>query len=262
MSDAIFHLTYTDLFISALLMLIPIAVSILLRLTLAKDLLIGSVRVFVQLVAVGFILHYVFALDRPLPVAGILLLMTIVAGYNAAKRAELMSLRIVLIATGVIGLCTVMLAAYVFYVVIGITPYYNPAYVIPIVGMMLNGAMTGLAIGARALDRGLKDGRDRIEAALIVGATSWQASIHVVREALRQAMVPAINALMTAGIVQLPGMMTGQIISGVDPVLAVRYQVIIFYLLTAVIALATIGGTLLLWRRYFTPAHQLREPIA
>jgi len=260
MNEAMFHLTYLDLFVSSLLMLVPIVISHLLRLTLEKDLLIGSVRVFVQLVAVGFILHYVFALDRPLPVAGILLLMTIIAGYNAAKRAGVTGLRLVLIASGVIGLCTVVLAAYVFYLVIGIKPYYNPAYVIPIVGMMLNGAMTGLAIGVRALDRGMKEGRDRIEAALIVGATSWQASLHVVREALRQAMVPAINSMMTAGIVQLPGMMTGQIISGVEPILAVRYQVIIFYLLTAVIASATIGGTLLLWRRHFTPAHQLRTP--
>jgi len=113
-------------------------------------------------------------------------------------------------------------------------------------------------VGARALDRGIRDGRERIEAALSVGATSWQASGDIVRNALKQAMVPTINGLMTAGIVQLPGMMTGQIIAGVDPVLAVRYQVVIFYLLTSVTALATIAGTLLLVRRYFTPAHQLK----
>lgn len=258
MNDALFNITYLDLVVCALLMLVPIIVSRALRLMLETDLLIGTVRVFVQLILVGHILHWVFGLDKPLPVLGLIVIMTIIAGYNAAKRAGLPQLPVILIATGVIGLTTLVVSAYVFYLIIGITPYYNPAYVIPIVGMALNGAMNGVAVGARALDRGIRDGRERIEAALTVGATYRQASIGIVRNALKQAMVPAINALMTAGIVQLPGMMTGQIISGVDPVLAVRYQVVVFYMLTAVIALAVIAGTLILVRRYFTDAHQLR----
>jgi len=254
----IINVTYVDLFICALLMLIPIAVSRLLRLALHTDLLTGTARVFVQLILVGHILHWVFNLNSPLPVLAVVAVMTAVAGYSAAKRADLPGLRVILLATGVIGLSSLALSAFVFYLIIGITPYYNPAYVVPIMGMALNGAMNSLSVGARALDRGIRDGRERIEAALSVGATSWQASGDIVRNALKQAMVPTINGLMTAGIVQLPGMMTGQIIAGVDPVLAVRYQVVIFYLLTSVTALATIAGTLLLVRRYFTPAHQLK----
>jgi putative ABC transport system permease protein len=254
----IVNVSYLDLFICALLMLIPIAVSRLLRLALDTELLVGTARVFVQLIIVGHILHWVFNLNSPWPVLGVIVVMTAVAGASAAKRGGVPGLSVLLIATGVIGVSSLALSAFVFYLILGIKPYYNPAYVVPIVGMVLNGAMNSLAVGARALDLGVRDGRERIEAALSVGATSTQASAEIVRNALKQAMVPTINGLMTAGIVQLPGMMTGQIIAGVDPVLAVRYQIVIFYLLTAVTALATIGGTLLLVRRYFTAAHQLK----
>ncbi len=251
--------SYLDLLLCAGLMLIPIAVSRLLRLALDTDLLVGTGRVFVQLIVVGHILNWVFHLNHPLPVLGVVVVMTVVAGYNAAKRAGLPGLPVTMIATGVIGVSSIALASFVFYLIVGITPYYNPAYVVPIMGMALNGAMNSLAVGARALDHGIRDGRERIEAALSVGATANQAAGHVVRHALRQAMVPTINSLMTAGIVQLPGMMTGQIIAGVEPTLAVRYQIVVFYLLTAVTALATISGTLVLARRYFTEAQQLKS---
>jgi len=258
MNAQVFEITYLDLLICALLMLIPYAVSRWLRLGLDRDLLVGTIRVFVQLLLVGFILEWVFAINHPLPILGILLIMTANAGVHAAKRAGLPQTRIILTAIGVIGVSSFAVSAYVFYLVVGVTPYFNPMYVIPMMGISLNGAMNAIAIGARALDEGIRDGRERIEAALCVGATSWQASNYVVQRAIRQAMTPAINALMTAGIVQLPGVMTGQIIGGVDPVMAVRYQVVIFYMLASIVALSTIGGTLILSRGYFTSSHQLK----
>lgn len=259
MTGTVLHIGFGDILLCALLMLIPWAVSRFLQLLLGTDLLVGTVRVFAQLLAVGYILNWAFSLNHPLPVLGLVLVMTAIAGYNAAKRAGLPQVKTILIVTAVIGVSSVALSAFVFYVIIGVTPYFNPSYVIPIIGMSLNGAMNAVSVGARALDRGIRDGRERIEAALSIGATSWQAGRPIVREALRQAMAPAINGLMTAGIVQLPGMMTGQIISGVSPVIAVRYQIVIFYLLTSITAIAAIGGVLILARRYFTKAQQLRD---
>ncbi|NLH51076.1 MAG: iron export ABC transporter permease subunit FetB [Myxococcales bacterium] len=257
MNSTILNITYLDLLFCALMMLIPYLVSRFLSLALETDLLVGTVRVFLQLWLVGYILHWVFSLQSALPVFAVLVVMTVIAGYNAAKRADMPRVRVIVMATGVIGLAAVVLSAYVFYLILGISPYYNPAYVIPIMGMALNGAMNAVSVGARAVHTGMRDGRERIEAALSIGATSWQASGAIVRQALKQAMVPTINGLMTAGIVQLPGMMTGQIISGVSPLLAIRYQVVIFYLLTSVTAIAAIGGTLILSRGYFSRDHQL-----
>ncbi|MCZ7583386.1 MAG: iron export ABC transporter permease subunit FetB [Deltaproteobacteria bacterium] len=255
-----YALSYWDVLAAALVMAAPYAISRKMRLGLQRDLLVGTVRVFVQLMLVGYLLGAVFGLNRPLPVFGVLAVMTVIAGWNAALRAGMREARVAAIATGVIGAVTLAVSAYVFYVVIGVTPYFNPIYVIPMMGLGLNGAMNAVAVGARAMDDGLRDGRERVEAALCLGATSWQAGADVVRRALKQAMVPTINGLMTAGIVQLPGVMTGQIISGVDPVLAVRYQVVIFYLLTGITATATIATILALFRRYFTAAHQLKLP--
>ena len=255
----VYEISILDLLACAVAMAIPYFISRFLKLGLERDLLVGSIRVFLQLLAVGYILDRIFAVNHAAPVFGILLVMTANAGFNAAKRAELAHARTILMATGVIGVTTLAVCAFVFYAVIGIEPYFNPRYVIPMMGMGLNGAMNAVAIGARALDIGVRDNRERIEAALCVGATSQQAVAPIVRDSLRQALIPAINGLMTAGIVQLPGFMTGQITGGVDPQIAVRYQVVIFYMLTGIVALSSITAILLLVRRYFTPDHQLRE---
>ncbi|MCB1153596.1 MAG: ABC transporter permease [Deltaproteobacteria bacterium] len=252
--------SYWDLIFAAAAMALPIFISRYARLGLEKDLAIGTVRLLAQLLIVGHILAGLFAINRPLPVLGVLLVMVVIAGYNAAKRAEQMRVRVVVMATGVIGVVAMAVCAYMFYVVIGVEPYFNPRYVIPLMGMGLNGAMNAVAVGARALDGRLRDGRERVEAALCVGATGRQASLFAVREALKQAMVPAVNNLMTAGIVQMPGIMTGQIISGVDPLLAVRYQVVIFYLLTVITVLSATTTILLLADSYFTKAQQFAPP--
>lgn len=243
---------------SAAAMLVPWAVSRRMGLGLGRDLVVGSIRVFVQLIAVGYALSYIFALNRPAPVLGILLLMTLMAGRHTCERAGTRESAVFVIAVGTIGLGTLALASFVFYAVIGVEPWYNPRYVIPLVGMGLTGAMNGVAVAIRDLDRGLRDGRERVEAALSFGATSWKAGAFAAEHAVKQAMVPTVNALMTAGIVQLPGFMTGQIIGGGDPVQAVRYQVVIFYLLTGIAATSTIAAVLILFRRRFTTAHQLR----
>ncbi len=254
-----YEIGIVDIFVCAVAMAVPFCISRFLKLGLEKDLMIGSIRVFAQLLAVGYVLDKIFAINHPAPVFGICLIMTFVAGFNAAKRAGLMRARVVIIATGVIGLTSLAVGTYVFYLVIGVKPYFNPRYVIPMMGMGLNGAMNGVAIGVRALDTGIRDNRDRIEASLCVGATSWQAIAPVARNAVRQALIPAINGLMTAGIVQLPGFMTGQITSGVDPQIAVRYQVVIFYMLTGIVASSSIMAILLMVRGYFTADHQFRD---
>ena len=257
----VYEIGIVHLLACAAVMAIPFTISRFLRLGLDRDLIVGSIRVFLQLLAVGYVLDKIFNINSPLPVFAILLVMTANAGFNAAKRANLVHAGFIILATGVIGVTALAVSAYVFYVIIGIKPYFNPRYVIPMMGMGLNGAMNSVAIGARALNLGVRDNRERIEAGLCVGATSWQAGLPVVRDALKQALIPAINGLMTAGIVQLPGFMTGQITSGVDPQIAVRYQVVIFYMLSGIVALSCIVSLLLLVRRYFTAHHQLRESV-
>lgn len=257
MSHAI-DLTWVDLSLSLVMMLGVIALDRLMKLAMGADLAIGTVRVFAQLYLVGFLLKWVFQVQSPWLVLLILFIMTLIAGYNAAKRAGDKTATTMIFASGMIILGTVASAGYALEVVMHVTPWYNPQYVIPIGGMAMNGAMNGVALGIANLRSGVKDNVDRIECALSVGATGPQAIHPILTDSVRRSLIPTINSLMTAGIVQLPGMMTGQIIAGMEPTSAVRYQIVIFYMLAVTTTLSALLAVIFYSRRMFTSAHQLR----
>ena len=97
-----------------------------------------------------------------------------------------------------------------------------------------------------------------MEGLLALGATRWEAARDVVRAAIRTGLVPIMNAMMVVGLVSLPGMMTGQILSGVDPLDAVKYQIVILFLIAAATTLGVVSAVLLGYRRLFTASHQFR----
>lgn len=258
MNDVI-PISSLDLALAVAMMVGVIVVDRVMKLALGRDLTIGTVRLFVQLYLVGFILKAVFAVNRPGIVLLVLAVMSMIAGYNAAKRVGNLDLRNVLTATGVIVFATFVSAGFACEVVIGVRPWFNPQYVIPIAGMAMNGAMNGVALGISNLETSVRGNVDRIECALALGGTGARAVHPFVKLAARQALIPTINSLMTAGIVQLPGMMTGQIIAGLEPTAAIRYQIIVYYMLAVATTLSVLGAVLITSRRFFTSAHQLRS---
>jgi putative ABC transport system permease protein len=143
--------------------------------------------------------------------------------------------------------------------VIGLDPWYDPRYLIPLAGMIIGNSMTGAALAAERLAAEMYERRDEIEAALCLGATARSASREAVRSAYRAALIPSINAMAAMGLVFLPGMMTGQILSGTEPITAVKYQIAIMCVITGSVAVTSFLILLQGYRAYFTPAHQLRE---
>jgi putative ABC transport system permease protein len=125
--------------------------------------------------------------------------------------------------------------------------------------MILGNSLTGATLAVDRLTSEIRAHRLEIEAALSLGATARQAAEASVRAAVRAAMLPTINAMMVVGLVQLPGMMTGQILAGAPPDQAVRYQMVVMFMLSAAVALTSVIATLLAHRASFTPAQQLRE---
>ncbi|MGD1908230.1 MAG: iron export ABC transporter permease subunit FetB [Leptolyngbyaceae cyanobacterium] len=249
---------YGQLLLAATLILINIALSLGLRLGLAQRLGVAAVRMVVQLLLVGYILGWVFTLDNPVWVLGLAFTMSAIAGNAAVNRTRRRfptiywnSLLSILAASAfVTGLLTEG--------IIRIHPWYDPQYVIPLLGMVLGNALTGTSL---ALDRFMEDlvpRRSQIEALLALGATRWEAANETVKEALRTGMIPTINSMMVLGLVSLPGMMTGQMLAGVDPTSAVRYQIVIYFTIAAGTALACIAVILLAFRVLFSPEHQLR----
>ena len=255
-SDVII-LGWGDLGIALMIMVGLIALDRVLRLYLGKDMAVGTVRNFLQLYLVGFILKWVFHINHPLLILLMLVVMTLIAGQNAAKRSGDLSLKTFVYASGILFIGTMVTIVVVVDIVVGVTPYYNPQYVIPMFGMALNGAMNGVTLGVKNLRNSTKDNVEKINCALALGATGSQSINPIAQSATRLALIPMVNGLMTAGVVQLPGMMTGQIIAGLDPTLAIRYQIVVYYMLAMSTFLCTVVAVKLYARTLFTRHHQL-----
>jgi len=142
--------------------------------------------------------------------------------------------------------------------IIQVQPWFDPQYLIPLLGMVLGNTLTGISLGLDRFMEGVTTQRDQIETLLTLGATRWEAAHKQVQEAIRTGMIPTINSMMVMGLVSLPGMMTGQILAGANPIDAVRYQIVIIFMIASGAALGTFGVVLLAFRRLLSPDHQLR----
>jgi len=256
---AIIDLSYADLAVVYGAILLVIALARWKGIGQEKEMLVASLRMVVQLLAVGYLLHLVFALSTPAPVLLILLVMGVFAVQGVAARVRLKMPRF----HRVVGLSILFGcggATFFFCtVIIGLDPWYDPRYLIPLAGMIIGNSMTGASLAAERLAAEMKERRGEIEAALSLGATSHLAARQAVRSAFRAALIPSINSMAAMGIVFLPGMMTGQILSGTEPVVAVKYQIAIMCVITVSVAVTSLLILVQGYRAYFTAAHQLRD---
>lgn len=246
------ELTDGQVALAALLIVLNGVVSILLRLRLEKTLLIAAIRTVVQLALVGFVLSWVFHVDRWYVVIAIATVMTLVAGFAAAGRSKRTFPGIRPIAVVSVWACAWSLTAYVLLLVFRDLPnWYEPQYAIPLLGMVLGNTLNGISVGLSTLTESLARSRDQVETLIALGASRWEAAAEPMREAVRTGMIPIVNSMMVVGLVSLPGMMTGQIISGMDPSQAVRYQIVIMFLIAGATALGTVSVVILSVRRLF-----------
>ena len=241
------------------LVIAVIVVSVRQRLGLERDLVIGTVRAVVQLYLVGVILAAVFAAATWYLVVLILVVMTAVATHAAVSRLSRPLPGASWIAATALSVSTAATLAYVMGAVVHVRPWWEPQYIIPIAGMILGNSMTSAALAGDRLQSDLRARRDEVEARLALGFSGREALQPLVRAALRAAMIPTVNGMMTVGVVQLPGMMTGQILAGSSPLLAIRYQILVVFMQAAATAIGSLIFVRLAAGRYLTAAHQLRR---
>ena len=142
-------------------------------------------------------------------------------------------------------------------VIVQVKPSYTPQYFIPLGGMIIGNAMNAATIALDRLFSDLRKGRAEIELAFCLGATYQEATQPILRDVIKAGMIPSINALMTVGLVSLPGMMTGQILAGSDPLTAIKYQIIVMLMIVASTAIGSVLIVHVVRRRCFTRAHQM-----
>jgi len=220
-----------DLAIAALLVLLNGALSLVLQLGLARQMLVAALRMIVQLTLVGLVLKTLFTWVSPWWTGLAALAMVLFAGREILARQERR-----LAGPWAYGLGTscMLLAAFLVTVFALTTPvqpepWYHPRYALPLLGMILGNTMTAISLGLHALTTGLVRERAAVEARLTLGATRRLAMLPVTRAALKSALMPIVNAMAATGLVSLPGMMTGQILAGVEPAEAVKYQILILF---------------------------------
>lgn len=246
--------------VAALLVVFAIALSRASRLSLERDLGVGAVRAAVQLVAIGYALKFLVASDHPALVLLVLVVMMVVAAFTSTQRLRTGPPPRVLFpyALSAVAIGAAVALVPVFLFVIAPSPWWSARYVIPISGMMLSSAMNVVALVFERLFASARSDEATLEQLLALGATPKQTLAAHERAALRAALIPTINGLVTVGLVALPGMMTGQILSGVTPEQAVRYQLVIMYQLVAVAAASGFSATRFARALLFTEDAQLR----
>ena len=237
---SVIELSNLDLALGAVLLVLNAALSLAMQLGLARQLAVSAVRMIVQLLLVGMVLEAVFELGSPWVTAGLALIMGCFAGYEVRARQERGAWGYGL-GAGSVMLAAGMVTLFALTVQIRPDPWYLPRYAIPLLGMVLGNVMTGVSLALNDVSLSLSRERPAVEAQLALGASRWTALRPVTRRALRSGLIPIINAMAATGVVALPGMMTGQILAGVDPGQAVRYQLLIMFL----IAGATASGVYL-----------------
>jgi putative ABC transport system permease protein len=247
-----------DLAIAASLVLVAGGISLLLRLRLEKRLAIASVRTIVQLLLIGYVLRWVFAIAAPGPLLAVLAVMILAAGRAAIGRSSRTFDGAYARSFATLALTGLLTTFTVTGAIIGVEPWYQPQYVIPLMGMVLGNSLTGISLSLDQLLERLVERREEVEMELSLGATRWEAARDPLAAAVRRGMIPIINAMMVVGLVSLPGMMTGQILAGADPLDAVEYQIVVMFMLAAGTALGCIVMGLLVFRRLFNDRHQLR----
>lgn len=250
-------LSAADLALASLLVVVAGIISVVLQLGLAGRLAVAAVRTVVQLFLVGLVLEWVFALEQWPLVLAVAVSMIGNAAVAAVRRTTRRAPG--LWQTGVVAvtLSSALTTFVVVAVVIKADPWWSPQYLLPLLGMVLGNTLTGLSLALDRLMRDLDERRAEVEAELAVGATIGEATRPFVQEALRTGMVPILNAMSVAGLVSLPGMMTGQILAGAPPLHAVAYQVVVMFMLAGATSLGSLAGIGLLWRTLTTSRHQL-----
>jgi len=225
----------------------------------ARQLWWASLRMIVQLLFMGIWLTWVFHAESLLLVSLVGVVMLSAAGYEISKRQQYRFTKFNGIIIGFLSLSmtSLILLVGVLTFIIQPDPWYEPQYVIPLLGMLLGNSMTAIGLGLDNLTRSSVQLKAKIEAQLALGKTAKQSMQFIKQQSLHTAMIPVINMLVAAGIISLPGMMTGQILAGVEPIEAVKYQIMIMLLIATSTGLGTLIAVELASRQLFDSRQRL-----
>ena len=245
-------ITWTGLALSLVFVIVGGIASLMFHLRLGKDLFWGAVRTVAQLFLMGFVLRYIFAFDRWYLVVAVFGIMILIAAQIAKGRVHTATVPVYLPVAVSMLLSYMLVTYFVVALIVQARPWYHPVYFIPLGGMVIGNSISAVAISLERLFGELRNRAAEVELYFCLGANYRQASADMFRDAVRAGMIPSITSMMGVGIVWLPGMMTGQILAGADPLVAVKYQVMVMFMLVGSTAITSVLAVWFVRRKCFS----------
>ncbi|MDQ0158624.1 ABC transporter permease [Alkalibacillus salilacus] len=244
--------TYS-LFLLLVFVMIPLTISYYYSLGLKKDIIWSTIRGTAQLFFVGLVLTYLFDLRPIIGIPIMLSVMIIVATFHARKKGEEFPNVFISILSGLVIIELTVLTMWLSFGMIS----FSPDEVIPMSGMVIGNSMVAMGLALERLKSEFEQNRGQLIAALSLGATPKQAAHLSIKKTLNAALIPNIDQLKTIGLVQLPGMMTGLILGGVAPIVAIKYQLVISISIFSSVSISAIFISMIMYRFFFNQQMQL-----
>ncbi|TLU51806.1 MAG: iron export ABC transporter permease subunit FetB [Chlorobium sp.] len=255
--NQIIDISVPQLLIALFFILIAQASSFIYHLGLNRDITIGTIRTFAQLFLMGYVLTFILKTSNPWIVLGVFTVMVFSAMFIIKGRVKEKQIPYIIPTFLTMLVSYLATALFVSGLVIGITPWWEPRYFIPAGGMIIGNSMSALAISLERLFRDMRQQKEVVEMKLSLGANYREASLDIFRNAVTAGMIPSINAMMGVGLVFIPGMMSGQILAGTDPLIAIRYQIVVMLMLVGSTAVSSVIVMLIVRRRCFGTAEEV-----
>ncbi len=223
------------------------------RLRITKDLIFSTVRMTLQLIMVGWVLVYIFEWESPIIITGIFLVMVFFGAWTTMERSGVAFFQIFLSLLGSLLLGTGFVLLFLLLFIVGVTPWYDPQFFIPLAGMIIGNSMNGSTLAVERFFNGVREKKLEIETKAALGANAKEASLEIFKQSYKAALLPTLSSMTGMGIVFLPGMMTGQILGGTPPLVAIKYQITIMLAILASVALSSFLVLFLERRFLFSP---------
>lgn len=243
-----------SLVIASVLIVIPVFISYKEHLGLEKEIIVSMLRAVVQLIIVGYVLDVIFGLEKPIFTIVLVLIMIVNAAVNTKKRGEginhVVKISFISMLVGTSITMTVL--------VVSRAITFTPNEVIPVAGMVVSNSMVAIGLAYRNLNNCFKNRRAEVEVKLSLGADIKEAAKDILRESVKIAIIPSIDSAKTLGIVSLPGMMTGLILAGSSPLMAIKFQIMVTFMILSSSSIATMMATYLSYKHFFNERKQLR----
>ncbi|MDY3374627.1 MAG: iron export ABC transporter permease subunit FetB [Terrisporobacter othiniensis] len=245
------------LILSSVLLIIPIMISYKEKLELNRDIIISMLRAIIQLLVIGYVLDFIFGLDKLIYTAVLVLVMIFNAVINTRKKGFLIENQVLIsfisISIGTVATLGILIGSKAI--------EHTPNEVIPVAGMIISNSMVAIGLSYRNLVNNFKNNSIAVEVKLSLGASIKEASAEIIRESIKISIMPTIDSAKTLGIVSLPGMMTGLILAGSSPVVAVKFQIMVTFMILSSSSIATIIATYLSYKKFFNDRKQLKSIV-